>query len=305
MPIEKEKERVSCPGSKRRRWLPLILLSLLAAAAVWLWWGNCTIQISRLHIADNRLPNAFDGFTVVQVSDLHNASFDGGQEKLLQLIRNENPDIIAITGDLIDATHTDLNAAVTFVKGAVEIAGASGVYCVTGNHEAWLPSYADLEEQLRQAGATLLRDEAVLLQREGQSIRLAGLDDPAFFSEGNLLGERAAAVESRLRKLMEGEPCYTLLLSHRPELMDSYRACGVELVLSGHAHGGQIRLPLLGGVVAPDQGLFPAYSSGIYREGDTCMVVSRGLGNSILPIRVNNRPELVVITLDSHPDSGG
>lgn len=279
--------------SGRKRGALLLLPVLLAVAAVWIWWGNRTIQLTRLAVESHRLPAAFEGFTIAQVSDLHNASFAGGQEKLLGLLRDARPDIIAVTGDLIDANHSDPKAVLAFAKGAVEIAD---VYYVTGNHEAWYAGYSDLEEQLKQAGVTVLRDEAFSLRREGQSVRLVGLDDPAFSRESRLLGEQSVAWEAKLRQLTQGEE-YTILLSHRPEMFDSYRSCGVDLVLSGHAHGGQVRIPFLGGLVAPDQGIFPRYTAGLYREEETGMVVSRGLGNSVVPIRINNRPELVLVTL--------
>ena len=104
-------------------------------------------------------------------------------------------------------------------------------------------------------------------------------------------------VSTKLNTLMEQETAYAILLSHRPELFETYAACGVDLVLSGHAHGGQFRLPFIGGLIAPNQGLFPKYDAGLFTDGNTNMIVSRGIGNSIIPIRFNNRPEIVLLEL--------
>ena len=104
-------------------------------------------------------------------------------------------------------------------------------------------------------------------------------------------------VRTKLNNLADTESSYIILLSHRPELFESYVSCNIDLVLSGHAHGGQFRLPFIGGLIAPDQGIFPKYDAGLFTNGSTNMIVSRGLGNSIIPIRFNNRPEVIVIEL--------
>ena len=151
--------------------------------------------------------------------------------------------------------------------------------------------YQDLKKSLTDLGVTVLEDEKTELEREGQTITLIGLNDPSFHENGS------AALESALQTLIEGEDGYTVLLSHRPELFDTYARCGADLVFTGHAHGGQFRLPFIGGLVAPGQGLFPEFDSGLYTEGTTNMLVSRGIGNSIIPIRFNNRPEIIIVEL--------
>ena len=194
------------------------------------------------------------------------------------------PDIIVLTGDLIDSGKTDVEAALSFAEQAAAIAPC---YAVTGNHEAWSGDAWDvLRTGLLREGVVLLEDEAVFLDRDGETVALLGLSDPAF-------GLDQAAL---LRELTAGEG-YTILLSHRPERMVLYAEADVDLVFSGHAHGGQFRFPIVGGLVAPDQGLLPQYDAGRFRQGDTLMLVSRGIGNSIIPLRVNNRPELIVAEL--------
>lgn len=194
----------------------------------------------------------------------------------------------------MDAGHTDIGVALDFVKEAVKIAP---VYYVTGNHEASLSQYNELKAGLETIGVTVLDNDAVQLNHGKEAISLIGLSDPDFTIKGDIFGEVPAMVSTKLNNLADDENSYTILLSHRPELFESYVHCNIDLVLSGHAHGGQFRLPFIGGLIAPNQGLFPQYDAGLYTSGSTNMIVSRGLGNSIIPIRFNNRPEVVVIEL--------
>lgn len=275
----------------KRRVIVLITAAVLVPALlIWLLWANSSPAATQVAVASGALPEAFEGFKIAHVSDLHNAVFGRKNERLLSLIRAAEPDIIAITGDLIDSRHTDIDSALAFVEAAAEIAP---VYYVTGNHESRL-DFDEIEPRLIAAGARVLRNEAEDIGRGGERIRLAGIDDPSFIRTGGTAEERAAA---ELEQLGDGGGTFTVLLAHRPELVEVYAEYGAGLVLSGHAHGGQVRLPLLGGLYAPGQGLLPEYDSGLYSLGETQMVVSRGLGNSVAPLRVNNRPELVIVTL--------
>lgn len=275
----------------KRRVIVLITAAVLVPALlIWLLWANSSPAATQVAVASGALPGAFEGFKIAHVSDLHNAVFGRENEKLLSLIRAAEPDIIAITGDLIDSRHTDIDSALAFVEAAAEIAP---VYYVTGNHESRL-DFDAIEPRLIAAGARVLRNEAEYIEHGGERIRLAGIDDPSFIRTGGTAEERAAA---ELEQLGDGGGTFTVLLAHRPELVEVYAEYGAGLVLSGHAHGGQVRLPLLGGLYAPGQGLLPEYDSGLYSLGETQMVVSRGLGNSVAPLRVNNRPELVIVTL--------
>lgn len=264
----------------------------MLAFGIWVYWGNTSIQTTRIRVSSEKIPAAFDGFTIVQVSDLHNATFGEHQSRLLEAVRNATPDVIAITGDLIDSNLTDVSKAMEFVHGAVEIAP---VYYVTGNHEARSEQYASLQQQMLEAGVVLLRDKSVEIHRENASVQLLGVDDPAFVKSADV--SHTTNLDAQLKALLEQRDDYTILLSHRPELFSVYADHHIDLILSGHAHGGQVRLPFVGGLVAPNQGFFPTYSEGMHVNETTHMIVSRGLGNSICPIRINNRPELVVVTL--------
>ena len=266
---------------------------VFAVLAVWTVWGNTALELNRFTVSSERLPTGFDGYRVAHVSDLHNTEFGAKNAKLLDMLREANPDIIAITGDLIDSRNTDIDIALRFAEAAVEIAPC---YYVTGNHEARITDYDKLKEGLAAIGVAVLEDEAADIERNGEKITVFGVDDPSFQTD-YLSGDSEALMKSKLDKMSDGENNFTVLLSHRPELFEIYAESGADLVLSGHAHGGQFRLPFLGGFIAPNQGLFPEYDAGLYVSENTNMVVSRGIGNSIIPLRFNNRPEVILIEL--------
>lgn len=272
-----------------------VFLAGFLGVIVWVAWGNTALVTTELSVKSEKLPAAFDGFRLVQVSDLHNASFGEGNSELLERVEQAQPDCIALTGDLVDSRHTDVDAALSFASEAAKIAPT---YYVTGNHEARLEEWEQLLTGLEEAGVTILQNESILLEREGQSIVLAGVEDPSFHDDP-LLHDTEGVFERNLESLSLEEGRYTILLSHRPEYFAFYEKLGFDLVLAGHAHGGQFRLPGIGGLWAPGQGLFPEYDAGLYQQGGTAMAVSRGLGNSLFPFRVNNRPEIVAITLQA------
>ena len=271
-----------------------LLFFVVPAVICGLWWGNVAIKTTRFRITGKHVPPGFDNFVMVQVSDLHNARFGRNQRRLLSAIAAIAPDLIAVTGDLVDSRRADFETAMEFIHGAVAIAS---VYYVTGNHEARIAAYPVLEQKLTAAGVTVLRNQAATLSRGQDSLRVLGLDDPSFAARDSRSQARTA--DNALKALFAREAGYTVLLSHRPEFFDIYAANGVDLILSGHVHGGQLRLPFIGGLFAPNQGFFPKYQAGVYTRGKAKMVVSRGLGNSLAPLRVNNRPQLVAVTLET------
>lgn len=277
-----------------KRALISALFILLLILIIWTIWCNSALMISTTTVSSSRIPSVFDGFRITQVSDLHNAVFGKDNAELLQALSECEPNIIVMTGDLVDVKHTNIDIALAFAKGATQIAST---YYITGNHEACLPQYDELKTGLESIGVVVLEDASMQLEYKDEAITLIGLSDPSLTIKEDIFGEVPAMVDTKLRGLIGDKDDYTILLSHRPELFETYVNCGVDLVLSGHAHGGQFRLPFIGGLVAPNQGLFPQYDAGIYTKGDTNMIVSRGLGNSIIPIRFNNRPEIVLLEL--------
>lgn len=278
---------------KNRVILCAVASVLLLALIIWTMWGNTTLELNAYTISSSKLPDSFDGYRIAHVSDLHNTEIGKGNAKLLAMLREAEPDIIAITGDLIDSRNTDIEVALAFAEKAMQIAPC---YYVTGNHEARVSEYDGLKSSLENIGVVVLDDEQMEITISGESISILGVDDPSFNTD-YLFGDAAAVIGAKLSELAVEDDGFTVLLSHRPELFDTYVDSGMNLVLSGHAHGGQFRLPFVGGLVAPNQGLFPKYDTGLYAEGDTNMVVSRGIGNSILPFRFNNRPEVILIEL--------
>ena len=271
-----------------------IIVAIILVLVVWIRWGNTALEINEYKIVSNSVPQNFDGFRIAQVSDLHNAEFGEGNSKLLELLSQTEPDIIVLTGDLIDSRQTDIKIALAFAQEAMKIAP---VYFVSGNHEARVSEYEDLKMGLAEAGVIVLENQKVEITREGESITLMGIDDPSF-QENYLFGDAEGIAKQSIETLQRESDGYTVLLSHRPELFDVYVDTGMDLVFSGHAHGGQFRLPFIGGLVAPNQGFFPKYDAGLFSEENTTMIVSRGVGNSIVPLRFNNRPEIIVVMLN-------
>ena len=272
-----------------------VVATVLIALAFWIAWGNTALELNTYTISSSKLPDSFNGYRITHVSDLHNAEMGKDNEKLLLMLRDADPDMIAITGDLIDSRNTDIEVALQFVREAVKIAPC---YYVTGNHEARVNEYGELKAEMEAAGVTVLEDAKFKISIDGETIMLIGINDPSYQTD-YLFGDAQTVVDTKLTELHSDSDGYTILLSHRPELFDTYADHGIDLVLSGHAHGGQFRLPFIGGLVAPNQGLFPEYDAGIYTEGNTNMLVSRGVGNSILPFRINNRPEVILIELQA------
>ena len=283
-------------AKKKKFILFAVLSAVLVALIIWVVWGNAALELNAYTITSSQLPESFDGYRIAHISDLHNAQMGKDSEKLLTMLREADPDIIAITGDLIDSRNTNLAIALQFVQEAVKIAPC---YYVTGNHEARVNEYSKLKSGLVSAGVIVLEDDSAEIGTDGEFIILIGVNDPSFQTD-YLLGDSETVMHSKLSELHTDGDGFTILLSHRPELFDTYVDHDIDLILSGHAHGGQFRIPFVGGVLAPNQGFFPEFDAGIYTDGNTNMLVSRGIGNSIFPFRVNNRPEVILIELNSN-----
>lgn len=272
-----------------------LLVCMIAVLAAWVIWANTALEITQIPHINNDLPESFCGFRIAHVSDLHDAELGENHNDLVNALKETAPDIIVLTGDLVDSKRTDIPKSLVFAEQAAAIAPT---YYVNGNHEAIIPSqaYIELTEGLIDCGVTVLQDECVSFTRETDRLQLIGLNDIGHLQIPGI-DAKIQTMQSTLQSFMTESADFTIVLSHRPELFDAYAACNPNLVLSGHAHGGQFRLPLIGGLVAPGQGLLPEYDSGTYQKNDTTMIVSRGIGNSIIPLRFNNRPELIIITL--------
>lgn len=278
----KKKEKAG-DTMKYKRTIGCICGGLLLGA--FLYWQNDGLMLTKMTYHGD-IPEGFDGYKILQVADLQNKVFGKNQEPILHKIEQSAPDIIVLTGDLLDRNRTDVDAAMKFIK---EIVNFAPVYFVSGNHEHQSGEWERLSDEMVEAGVTILNNGKSIIQRKGDTITLLGLADKRVNQHYDKI----------LHTLMVGqEDSFNILLSHRPELFEAYVAEGVDLVFTGHAHGGQIRIPFLKqGIFAPHQGFFPQYTEGMHEKDGTVMVVSRGLGNSTFPIRMFNRPELIELTL--------
>ena len=277
--------------------ITIIIAFIIITIGLFFYWDNNSIVTTEMEYKNTKIPTEFKGYRIADMSDLHNKEFGKNQERLLKELKATSPDIIVITGDLIDRRKYDLDTAMTFINGAKKIAP---IYYVYGNHEGWSNDFKNIKKTLSNSGIKILDDKKTELIKDGAKIEILGLLDPAlipdYFVDGKNLN--LYQLEESLKK-MSDDSIFQILLCHRPEIFDIYVKENIDLIFSGHAHGGQIRIPFIGALMAPDQGLFPKYTSGMYEEKGSTMVVSRGLGNSIMPIRTFNRPEIIVLTLDN------
>ena len=269
------------------------LIGLLIFVVLFLCDQNNRIVISKHRVKDKKVPSAFNGFKILHLSDLHNKSFGKNQTLLLNKIYKLNPDIILITGDLIDRRRTDFEPVLHLLKGLHSIP----VYYVPGNHEAWSDCYAQLKDILISHEIVVLENEERCIVRDHQRLYLYGLKDPGFYSKDDHKLKSRDQLHAQLEAWKpEG---FSILLSHRPEYFDVYASHAIDISFSGHAHGGQIRFPFIGAILAPHQGFFPKYSAGMYQINTSRLILSRGLGNSLFPFRIFNHPELILVSLES------
>ncbi len=272
---------------RRRKTAVLLVLTALLAAG-FLLWGNCSLQTAETALVSPALPPAFDGLRIVELADLHGRVFGRGSRRLLAAVRRAEPDLICIDGDLFDE-HTDLAMLPPLLRGLCAIAP---VYYVTGNHEWRVPGLRGILAQMRACGVTVLQDDWRVLRRGEDALVLAGTDDPCGPAERKTPAELIADIRADA-----GEAAFLLLLAHRNDQLPQWSALGVQAVLAGHCHGGVVRLPFVGGLFGTDRRLFPAWDAGLYRQGETALYVSRGLGYTNVHFRLFNRPEVAVIVL--------
>jgi len=277
----------------------LIIVVVLIALICFLYWQNNDIVINNIEYKNKKIPKNFDGYKILQISDLHNKEFGKKQSDLVQYTKEIDPDIIVITGDIIDKRRTtkeDLYIGLEYIK---QLNKEYPIYFVTGNHEVWRPKfYPEVRQALLTEGVIILENETYELELNGEKISLLGINDIAEIDGEYITEKERHKFRNILNGLVNKEgDNFKILLSHRPELINIYAEEKVDLTFTGHAHGGQIRLPFTEGLFAPNQGVLPKYTSGIHYQDESAMVVSRGLGASIFPFRVFNRPEMVVVTL--------
>ena len=277
---------------KKIKTAAIILTAAALIFAVYVIISNTLITVTEYDISSDRIPESFDGFRIVQISDFHNSGNKWRNDIMLSEVKEISPDAIFLTGDIIDRVRTDYETSLDMMEKLSEIAP---MYYVTGNHEARTEQSGEFLASLRGLGVYDLNDATMTIRRGNDEIILIGLNDPWMYRKDGI--SESENTETRLKKLSCGTDCYSVLLTHRPELMDIYAGCGVDLAFAGHAHGGLIRLPFIGGIYAPQQGFFPKYDNGVYRQDTTTMIVSRGVGNNGHTFRINDSPEIVVAVL--------
>lgn len=269
-----------------------VILTLFVVFSIITVWGNITLSVEKFNIETEKL-DIENGYEIAHISDYHNIHNKFLNDAVLSSLKEENPDIIVLTGDLVDCRKTDIEKGIDFVSEIIEIAP---VYYVTGNHECNISidsqsAFDNMIKDLKKLGVVVLRGESseIILPNK-EKINVFGIDDPYFHCGSS--SEIKYATDSLCSFLEINKSEFNILLAHHPEQLDVYSSYDFDLVYSGHAHGGQGRLFGIG-LIAPDQGLFPEYTSGIYEEGETKLIVSRGIGNSIAPVRICDRPHLI------------
>lgn len=271
-----------------RRLLLLGLAGLLCGGL--LWQGNHSLSLTRMDLSFPNLPAGFDGCRIVVLSDLHGAEFGDRNEALFSAIAAEEPEYLFFLGDLEDRHRGGVDGYPPQV--AEGLSAIAPTYYVTGNHEWAIGDVPALKKLLRQHGVHVLTNEFLPLERKGDTILLAGIDDPNGFADQKTPQEVAAELYAAW-----GDPFWVLLAHRNDRFAQEYSLLGADLVCSGHGHGGVIRLPGTDGLLSTNRTLFPSYTAGIYHENGSTLFATRGLGNSGPSFRIGNRPEIAVLTL--------
>lgn len=273
-----------------------ITLTLFVVLAIVTVWGNVTLSVDTFYFETDEL-NIETGYKIAQVSDYHNTNNSFLNDAIFSSLYTEKPDAIVLTGDLLDSRKTDIEIAIDFVSRLVEIAP---VYYVTGNHECNVSiknqsAFDNMIVDLKALGVVVLRNESIeITLQNNETINLFGINDPYFHCEYE--SEVGVKTDSLCSLFNVDKSEFNVLLAHHPEQLDIYSKYNFDLVFSGHAHGGQVRI-FNKALIAPDQGLFPEFTDGEYKSGDTTLIVSRGIGNSVIPLRVFCRPHLIYLEI--------
>lgn len=274
----------------------MIVLLLPGILLNYLYNQNTLLKSTYYNITDESFNND-SNYKIAHISDFHNTNSKRLKNKIVNKLKQENPNAILITGDLIDSRRTNVATSKEFIQ---KITGIAPIYYVLGNHESRKENVQEIVECFEKIGVKVLRNDKVKLK---DKLELIGLDDPNFYvplEEQGDISELVNKVEDKLKILVEENNNYKILITHRPELLEAYSRNKIDLVFTGHAHGGQIRIPFIGGIIAPGQGFFPKYTKGIYIKEKTKMILSRGIGNSGFPFRFNNRPEVIFVNIQNN-----
>lgn len=271
--------------------LALLILVIAVGLRPFLYWQNETLEVTHYIIRSEKLPRSFDGYKIVLLADIQGKVFDGDNAPLYEAIEAQDADMLCIAGDLVDEGVAGSREVVTNLLRTCEL--PEQVYAVTGNHDVWSERFDEFAQELEETyPITFLENESVRIEKGGETITLSGISDPNTWDDVEAM-EYVAAADKQIEK----DEAYYILMFHRANMLDYFNDKEYDLVLSGHMHGGQVRLPFVGGLKSPHGDWFPKYSGGRYDAADKTYIVSRGIGNAVRVPRLFNRPELVVITL--------
>lgn len=261
------------------------ILFLFILFFIYLLIENKRIVITNYSFNDERISKPL---RIVHLSDIHNDLFGKDNKSLIEKVKNQNPDYIFITGDLIDSRRTNTTRALKLIKELVKI---TDIYYIAGNHESRIKEYPQFEEELKKLNVNVINDKRVVID----NINLYGIKDYNFYHLDK--SENESIIKKQLDDLhvSNNKDIVNFLLVHRPQYFENYCQYNFDYIFSGHVHGGQMRLPYIGGLYGPNQGILPKYDSGIHKKGNKTMILSRGLGNSLFPFRIFDNPEIVVV----------
>ena len=269
----------------------ILLLMLLIAIILIIYCENNFLEKTRYIYKSKKIPKSFDGFKIIQISDLHDKTFGRDNKNLIRIIDDENPDIIVVTGDIYYYYNGKIENSLNFLQ---NISKTYKVYLVTGNHEYKDKNWETHRKIIEGFGIKIIDNMVDIIRNDYEDIYIYGLKDPAFYHKSLRYSIFEEELD-KMKKSMDDEK-FGILLSHRPDKIDIYSRNKVHLVFSGHAHGGQIRL-FGKGILSPAEGFFPKYTSGMHVKENTTVIISRGLGRTIFTFRLFNRPEVVVTIL--------
>ena len=263
------------------------IIILIFIIIIFLYIENNLLTTTNISLNIKKELGSFNNYKIVHLSDLHNKSFGKNQINITKKIKEMNPDLIFFTGDLIDSRRNGIKNGIKLLE---ECSNIAPTYYITGNHEERAEKFIPLYSELNKLNIVLLEDNKTIISKDKYNLNILGLRD-------RTIQKGKKEIMNTLENMNIDDKNINILLAHRPNMIDSYNKYPIDIVFSGHAHGGQIRIPIIGGLYGPDQGKFPKYDSGFFSVANTKLVVSRGLGNSIFPQRLFNHPEIILVKL--------
>ena len=288
-------------------WIIIAILLVIGLLCILRSRYECrTLTVTHYRIASPKVGSAFEGFRMAVLADLHENTFGERNSKLVEAIGREKPDIIVATGDMLNSTNDD---GAVFLQLAQDLKGEFPIYYIDGNHERiWqnlngAEAFEDYVNRLQEAGVTYIKNQSITLWEGEQPVTLSGVSVPLMYYRDAKTAElepEKVFDQDRIASLLgQADEGYHIFLAHTPQYFPYYAEWGADLVLCGHMHGGIVYIPFVGGLLSPEKTFFPEYYRGLYREKESNMIVSAGLGNNTVPFRLLNRPEICVITLEA------